>query len=363
MAKRPVKWSLTRMPEYDGPPAAILECFPRDEYTFAYFPDQIERSDTRSRADRGIECGRRPGLDAPDRSRDRCPYRYTFEADVEDVSRQHIANRASVVVHPASIYLGLLRADGFASVRTGASTPDRRGGSRRASRRGRHDHGVALPRAMDSRAPPGRQRLLHLGDREEGNPRRRLDRHDRRNARASPGAGAGGRVLRPESRGARPRRARTRTDLDFYAVGAGYTAWQRYDHNRIDLVPEKTKYRPGETARILIKSPWEKATALLTTEREGIRSWQEFEPDFDAADRRGPDRPKKDIPDVFVSVLLVRGRTSNVHPKDASRSRQALFPRSDTRPRSRRLRKRLKLAVGATATSTARPRKRRYPSR
>ena len=61
------------------------------------------------------------------------------------------------------------------------------------------------------------------------------------------------------------------TPTSFYALGAGYTAWERFDHNRIELVPERKTYKPGETARIMIQSPWEQATALVTTEREGIR--------------------------------------------------------------------------------------------
>ena len=36
--------------------------------------------------------------------------------------------------------------------------------------------------------------------------------------------------------------------MSFYAIGSGYTAWQRYDHNRIDLVPEKEPTNP-ETPR------------------------------------------------------------------------------------------------------------------
>src|SRR5205085_10107122 len=70
---------------------------------------------------------------------------------------------------------------------------------------------------------------------------------------------------------------KTSTRFWFYATGSGYTAWERYDHNRIDLVPEKKTYKPGETARIMLKSPWEHATALLTTEREGVRTWKTFE--------------------------------------------------------------------------------------
>ena len=37
------------------------------------------------------------------------PFAYTLEGDVEDVSRQHIANRKSFVVHPAPWYIGVKR--------------------------------------------------------------------------------------------------------------------------------------------------------------------------------------------------------------------------------------------------------------
>src|SRR5204863_4879853 len=66
------------------------------------------------------------------------------------------------------------------------------------------------------------------------------------------------------------------TRTSFYVLGTGYTAWERFDHNRIELVPERKTYRPGETARIMIQSPWERATALVTTEREGIRTYRPF---------------------------------------------------------------------------------------
>src|SRR5262249_12073776 len=122
-------------------------------------------------------------------------------------------------------------------------------------------------------------------------------------------------VLTATAKDAEGREART--EAFFYALGGGYTAWERYDHNRIDLVPEKKTYRPGQTARILIKSPWEKATALLTIEREGVRSHRTFtltstqqtvEVPIDASS----------IPTLYVSVLLVKGRTGGYDEKDAS---------------------------------------------
>ena len=101
----------------------------------------------------------------------------------------------------------------------------------------------------------------------------------------------------------------TRTLTSFYALGEGYTAWERFDHNRITLVPERNTYRPGESARIMIQSPWERATALLTTEREGVRTHRQFALTSSQQYVTVP-ITEDDIPNVFVSVLLVKGRTS-----------------------------------------------------
>ena len=58
----------------------------------------------------------------------------------------------------------------------------------------------------------------------------------------------------------------------------------------------------------MIKSPWESATALLTTEREGVRTWTQFQLTSTQQTVTVP-LTEKDIPNVFVSVLLVKGRT------------------------------------------------------
>ena len=50
------------------------------------------------------------------------PYVYSLEGDVEDVSRQHIANRASAVVHPAPWYVGLRRPGYFLEQKNGLAT-------------------------------------------------------------------------------------------------------------------------------------------------------------------------------------------------------------------------------------------------
>ena len=47
---------------------------------------------------------------------------YVLEGDVEDVSRQHIANRASVTVHPAPWYIGVRRPSYFLEQKNGLKT-------------------------------------------------------------------------------------------------------------------------------------------------------------------------------------------------------------------------------------------------
>jgi uncharacterized protein YfaS (alpha-2-macroglobulin family) len=107
----------------------------------------------------------------------------------------------------------------------------------------------------------------------------------------------------------------TVTRESFYALGRGYTAWQRYDHNRIDLVAERATYKPGDTARIMIQSPWEQATALVTTEREGIRTHRQFPL---TSTQQSIDIPITEdaIPNIYVSVLLVKGRSKPLSEPD-----------------------------------------------
>jgi uncharacterized protein YfaS (alpha-2-macroglobulin family) len=58
------------------------------------------------------------------------------------------------------------------------------------------------------------------------------------------------------------------TATDVYVTGKDYVPWQRRDDDALELVADRDRYKPGDTARILVKSPYEKARALVTVERE-----------------------------------------------------------------------------------------------
>src|SRR5690606_4858645 len=79
--------------------------------------------------------------------------------------------------------------------------------------------------------------------------------------------------------------------------------------DRIDLVAEKTAYRPGETARIMVQSPFESATALITVEREGILS-SRVETLTGSAPHIEIPLTERHLPNVFVSVILLNGRSA-----------------------------------------------------
>jgi uncharacterized protein YfaS (alpha-2-macroglobulin family) len=112
----------------------------------------------------------------------------------------------------------------------------------------------------------------------------------------------------------------TRTDVHFYALGGGAASW-RTDGNRITLVPERETWEPGQTARILVQSPWAAATALVTKEREGIRTHTRVDI-TSTQDVVEMPITEADFPNVYVSVVLVKGRTTaDAQPDNADPGR------------------------------------------
>lgn len=85
------------------------------------------------------------------------------------------------------------------------------------------------------------------------------------------------------------------------------------DNDRIDLLPEKKHYSPGETAKFQVRMPFRNATVLVTIEREGV-----IEAFTKQLSGKNPviEVPVKGnyAPNVFVSAFCVRGRIEGVKP-------------------------------------------------
>ncbi|MFM2099909.1 MAG: hypothetical protein RLZZ366_1448 [Pseudomonadota bacterium] len=77
--------------------------------------------------------------------------------------------------------------------------------------------------------------------------------------------------------------------------------------DRMDLVPEAKSYKAGETAKFQVRMPFRAATALVTVEREGVLS--SFVTQISGKDPVvSVPLPGSYAPDVYVSVMAVRGR-------------------------------------------------------
>jgi uncharacterized protein YfaS (alpha-2-macroglobulin family) len=113
------------------------------------------------------------------------------------------------------------------------------------------------------------------------------------------------------ARDARGRPARTHGSV--WVAGREDWWFAQDNHDRIDLIPERREYQPGETARFQVRMPYRQALALVTVERDGILHAR--------VQRLSGERPVLELkvedawaPNVFVSALAVRGRSAAARP-------------------------------------------------
>jgi len=79
--------------------------------------------------------------------------------------------------------------------------------------------------------------------------------------------------------------------------------------DRMDVIPESPRYKAGDTARFQVRMPFREATALVTVEREGVLS--SFVTPLKGTDPViSVKLPASYAPDVYVSVMAVRGRVT-----------------------------------------------------
>ncbi len=103
---------------------------------------------------------------------------------------------------------------------------------------------------------------------------------------------------------------RNQAARSFYVSGQEAVGWQFFDDDSLRLIPDKTEYKPGEMAKIMVQSPFSQGQGLLTVERSGVRRSQVFDitgqsPVLEVPIAAG------DAPNVFISVILTRGRVAD----------------------------------------------------
>jgi hypothetical protein len=241
----------------------------------------------------------------------RSPEIVRFEAQVEDLSRQTVAQSAAVLVHPAPFYLGLRKPSGrFFAVgaplkpEVVAFEPS-----------GAHRAGVPVRVDLVSRV------WTDVAIDEAAS----VPRHTTKvvdtvvaSCDALTSAAVAGCALRVPSAGYFILRATSagpvvRASTSFYALDdradSPPVGWSDDGARGLRIETDKETYGAGDTAKILVRSPFKEADALVTVERAGVL-WQTV------AHLRGP-MPVVSIPmkaeyypNVFVGLQLVRGRVA-----------------------------------------------------
>ncbi len=245
------------------------------------------------------------------------PARITLNAVVTDVNRQSVLGSASVVAHPAAFYVGAKPASSAYFWSAGSAQTIDLIGVRPA---GARVAGVPIRGALI-------RREWHQVRRETGDFAQTVgewvaDTVDRCLARTGVDGSAACR-LTPEKPGsytlyftARDSAGRpVVTSFHRWVTGPGWVPWADETRFKMDVVPDRSRYAPGDTAKILFASPFTDAEAWVTVEREGVIEERRLRIEDGATTLRFP-ITEAWAPNAFVSIVVARGRSAKPGPLD-----------------------------------------------
>ncbi|MEN9306607.1 MAG: hypothetical protein RL173_539 [Fibrobacterota bacterium] len=98
---------------------------------------------------------------------------------------------------------------------------------------------------------------------------------------------------------------------DLFLAGDKPVTWKKSEQMLFETVPDKDSYQPGQVAKILLKSPYQRAMALAVVERpSGVPEYHWVEVANGQAEFALPILPEM-APKIPVSFLLMRARISD----------------------------------------------------
>lgn len=195
------------------------------------------------------------------------PISVKAEATVYDVNRQRWSVKGAALVHPASVYVGLRQAEYF-------------------HERGRPLSVDVAVVDLDSRAVSGRPVSVVAVAREwvpDGDDLKQVEHPpvecaftstDKVRACSFAADVAGTYTLTAKVRDQRGRANQSQTMV--WVTGGAGPAKRYMGADEVELIPDKLSYAPGETARILVQTPFAPARGLLTVRRLGIERVESF---------------------------------------------------------------------------------------
>ena len=233
---------------------------------------------------------------------------YTIEASVVDLSNQEVSARSAAVVHKGDFYIGLAPTSYVGSVgqqqTVRAITVDTQGLTRTTQ---------ALQVVFHKHEWYSVQELAEDGNfywtskvRDTAVATQTIQTDSQGQALASFTPTEGG-VYRVLARGQDGSGNEVRSSAYLWVSAEEFVSWRQESNNRLDLVADKKSYKPGETAQVLIPSPYQgTTTALVTIERGRVLEHRLIQIRSNSERLSLPILPDYS-PNVFLSVVIVKG--------------------------------------------------------
>lgn len=260
------------------------------------------------------------------------PESVSVEASVTDPARRTISGRAAALVHPGEFYVGVRVPETFvqggANVKPSviAVTPD----GRRLERKVKLElYERRWTTAREDRGGPHLETVSRPVDKVVG--RCELSTTAQGASCALTAERSGYHLVRATSTDARGNKVESATSL--YVFGKDEAAFRGRDDGEVELVLDKEHYRVGDKARVLVKSPFQKARALVSVERASVlrheqRVFSGSMPSFEL------EVTEDFAPNAFVSVHLVRELPKGAEPAPGAAYRSGYAElRIDPEPR------------------------------
>jgi uncharacterized protein YfaS (alpha-2-macroglobulin family) len=207
------------------------------------------------------------------------PYSYNFIARVEDIDRQVVQTSKSIIVHPASFYVGLKFASSgewwspfvkkgeTAKVDYALVDPDGNlfktsGKNTLKARLYRMEWKIAQQQGVNDRIN-SRYELVETLENEI-----KIDLKNPNGTFNISPKECGQYILEVSANDNFNRDALTR--LRFYSTGSSWFNWSTENATDINLVTDRNIYKTGDTVKLLVQSSLPKGKYLVTIEREGI---------------------------------------------------------------------------------------------
>lgn len=237
---------------------------------------------------------------------------FTIEAVVSDESNQAVAGRTEIVVHQSLVYVGV-RPESY------------------VSRAGDPARFEVITVDWDSEPVANQEVSIEIIERRWSSVQEQDERgrttwtYEVENIPVTDGTiqsdseGLAVFEFTPEDGGTYLARVTTRdsqgntaiASTNLWVSSSQYVTWRQQNSNRIDLIADREDYSVGDTAELLITSPFQgTAEALITVERGDVISYERVMMDSNSFIYRLPITADF-APNVYVSVFIVKGVDEN----------------------------------------------------